>query len=111
MRVKFEREPSPDAFTVTHDSVRLERPEDVSEWRTQLLSEAEAAIARLRRAGIPYVIIGGVAFYKRKEIKDILAYLKLIVNPRDAESLLRVINVPARGIGDTTRGQLVDAGL
>ncbi len=56
----------------------------------------------MRRAGIPYVIIGGVAFYQRKEIKDVLAYLRLIVNPKDEESLLRVINFPARGIGDTT---------
>ena len=56
----------------------------------------------LRRNGIPYVIIGGVAFYKRKEIKDVLAYLKLLANPKDDESLLRVINVPARAIGDTS---------
>jgi DNA helicase-2/ATP-dependent DNA helicase PcrA len=56
----------------------------------------------LRRNGIPYIIIGGVAFYKRKEIKDVLAYLKLLANPKDDESLLRVINVPARAIGDTT---------
>ncbi|MBK7259913.1 MAG: UvrD-helicase domain-containing protein [Ignavibacteriae bacterium] len=56
----------------------------------------------LRRNGIPYVIIGGVAFYKRKEIKDVLAYLKLLANPKDDESLLRIINVPARAIGDTT---------
>lgn len=56
----------------------------------------------LRRNGIPYIIIGGVAFYKRKEIKDILAYLKLLANPKDDESLLRVINVPARSIGDVT---------
>lgn len=56
----------------------------------------------MRRSGIPYVIIGGVAFYQRKEIKDVLAYLRLIVNPKDEESLLRVINFPARGIGDTT---------
>jgi len=53
----------------------------------------------LRRSGIPYMIVGGVAFYKRKEIKDILAYLSVIANPKDSESLLRVINVPARGIG------------
>lgn len=56
----------------------------------------------LRRNGIPYVIVGGVAFYKRKEIKDILAYLRLVANPTDEESLLRIINVPARSIGDTT---------
>ena len=56
----------------------------------------------LRRNGIPYIIIGGVAFYKRKEIKDVLAYLKLLANPKDDESLLRIINVPSRAIGDVT---------
>ena len=60
----------------------------------------------LRRSGIPYIIVGGVAFYKRKEIKDILSYLSVIANPADTESLLRVINVPARGIGDTTVGKI-----
>src|SRR5690606_23747723 len=53
----------------------------------------------LRRSGIPYRIIGGVRFYERKEIKDALAYLRLILNPHDDVSLRRVINVPARGIG------------
>lgn len=56
----------------------------------------------LRRNGIPYIIVGGVEFYKRKEIKDVLAYLRLIVNPKDDESILRIINVPTRGIGNTT---------
>ena len=56
----------------------------------------------LRRNGIPYVIIGGVEFYKRKEIKDVLAYLRVIANPKDEESLRRIINVPVRGIGETT---------
>jgi len=53
----------------------------------------------LRRAGIGYKIIGGVRFYERKEIKDALAYLKLVLNPHDDVSLRRVINVPARGVG------------
>src|SRR5687767_15355661 len=53
----------------------------------------------LRRAGIAYKIIGGVRFYERKEIKDALAYLRLVLNPHDDVSLRRVINVPARGVG------------
>ncbi|WP_300346893.1 DNA helicase PcrA [Clostridium sp.] len=56
----------------------------------------------LRRAGIPYRIFGGLKFYDRKEIKDILSYLKILVNPKDAISLRRIINVPKRSIGDTT---------
>jgi len=62
----------------------------------------------LRRAGIPYVIVGGIEFYKRKEIKDVLAYLRLIVNPKDEESLLRVINYPPRGIGETTINKVIE---
>lgn len=58
------------------------------------------------RAGIPYRIIGGVKFYARKEIKDIIAYLHLVVNPNDTISLLRVLNVPSRKIGLTTIGKL-----
>ncbi|WP_003543223.1 DNA helicase PcrA [Desulfotomaculum nigrificans] len=53
----------------------------------------------LLRAGIPYTIFGGLKFYERKEIKDLLAYLRVIVNPADSQSLLRIINVPKRGIG------------
>lgn len=63
---------------------------------------------QLRRGAIPYRLVGGVSFYARKEIKDALAYLRLLVNPTDAASLRRVINVPARGIGDTTIDKLVE---
>src|SRR3989337_2159977 len=52
--------------------------------------------------GVPYQIFGGTEFYERAEIKDLLAYLKTIVNPRDQESMLRIINVPRRGISDNT---------
>jgi len=55
-----------------------------------------------RRRGIPYVIVGGVEFYQRREIKNVLAYLRLLVNSRDDESLLRIINYPSRGIGETS---------
>jgi DNA helicase-2/ATP-dependent DNA helicase PcrA len=61
-----------------------------------------------RRTGVPYRIARGVAFYNRKEIKDVLAYLKLMVNPRDDLACERIINVPSRGIGSTTLARLRD---
>ena len=57
---------------------------------------------------IPYHIVGGIGFYSRKEIKDILAYLRLVYNEKDDISLLRIINVPKRGIGTTTQAKLID---
>ncbi|MBR6267983.1 MAG: ATP-binding domain-containing protein, partial [Selenomonadaceae bacterium] len=60
----------------------------------------------LMKAGIPYTMVGGLKFYDRKEVKDILAYLRVIFNPFDTVSLLRIINVPKRGLGTTSLGRL-----
>ncbi len=62
-------------------------------------SQSRAIEDALMREGVAYRIVGGVRFYERKEIKDTLAYLKLVINPFDDVSLRRVINVPSRGIG------------
>ncbi len=62
----------------------------------------------LRRENIDYLVVGGISFYKRKEIKDVLAYLKLIVNPNDNEAFIRIINEPPRGIGKVTISHLVN---
>ncbi len=62
----------------------------------------------LRKLSIPYKIYGGLSFYQRKEIKDILAYLRYTINPNDVEAVKRIINYPARGIGETTKGKLFD---
>lgn len=63
----------------------------------------------LRKENIPYRIYGGLSFYQRKEIKDVIAYFRVVANPNDEEAMKRIINYPARGIGDTTVGKIVEA--
>ncbi len=72
-------------------------------------AQSRALEDALRNRGIPYRIFGGLRFYDRKEIKDIMAYLRVLQNPSDLVSLRRIINVPARGIGDTTIEKLEQA--
>lgn len=72
-------------------------------------SQSRAIEDALRKRDIPYRIYGGLSFYQRKEIKDVLAYLRLVINPKDEEALMRVINYPTRGIGQTTLDKLVVA--
>jgi len=72
-------------------------------------AQSRAMEDALRKRDIPYRIYGGLSFYQRKEIKDVLCYLRLVLNPKDEEALIRVINYPARGIGDTTIEKLTIA--
>ncbi|MEZ7883748.1 MAG: 3'-5' exonuclease [Bacteroidales bacterium] len=69
-------------------------------------AQSRAVEEALRKRGIPYKIYGGHSFYERAEVKDVMAYLRLVVNPKDNEAFKRIVNVPARGIGDTTVGNL-----
>lgn len=71
--------------------------------QSRILEEA------LRKRGIPYKIYGGLSFYQRKEVKDVISYFRLIINPHDEEAFKRVINYPARGIGETTVAKLLTA--
>ena len=70
-------------------------------------SQTRAFEDALRRKNIPYRVFGGLSFYQRKEVKDLIAYLRLLINENDSEALSRIINFPARGIGDTTQNKLI----
>ena len=72
-------------------------------------AQSRAMEDALRKKDIPYRIYGGLSFYQRKEIKDVIAYLRLILNPKDEEALKRVVNYPARGIGQTTIEKIIVA--
>jgi DNA helicase II / ATP-dependent DNA helicase PcrA len=72
-------------------------------------AQSRAMEDALRKRDIPYRIYGGLSFYQRKEVKDVLCYLRLVINPKDEEALIRVINYPARGIGETTVEKLTVA--
>jgi len=98
-------------FVVGEIAARIERnkrrPKDFAILcRTN--EQPRAFEMELRRRKIPYVLMGGTSFYDRKEIRDVLAYVKLLVHPADEVSLLRIINVPARGIGQSTVRRLLD---
>lgn len=70
-------------------------------------SQTRAFEDALRRKNIPYKVYGGLSFYQRKEVKDLLGYLRLLVNENDSEALMRIINFPTRGIGETTQNKLI----
>ena len=99
-----------EAVAVTSEIERLVQTEEMSYtdmavlYRTNAQSRALEDV--LLRRGIPYQLIGGPRFYERREIKDVLAYLRLIANPRDAVSFARIVNVPRRKIGDRTVQEL-----
>ena len=76
-----------------------------SNWLSRSFEEA------LRKESIPYRIFGGMSFYQRKEIKDLLAYFRTVVNPDDEQALRRIINYPTRGIGTTTQQKLIELSI
>ena len=97
---------SEEGFLVTSDifDTRFSHQLNWSDFAVLYRTNAQSRIFEetLRRKNIPYKIYGGLSFYERKEIKDILAYFRIVINPEDEEALKRTINYPKRGIGDTT---------
>ena len=93
------------------NELRLRKDYDYADFAILYRTNAQSRILEeaLRKRGIPYKIYGGLSFYQRKEIKDIISYLRLIVNPHDEEAFKRVINYPSRGIGDTTVNKVIKA--
>ena len=102
-----------EAMIVTQDIKRL-KANDRCSWSDFAIlyrtnSQSRSFEEQMRKDGIPYRIYGGLSFYQRKEIKDVIAYFRLIANPNDEEAFKRIINYPARGIGDTTLGKIIQA--
>ena len=100
-----------EAMIVCQDIKRLKR-EDRCNWSDFAIlyrtnSQSRSFEEQMRKDNIPYRIYGGLSFYQRKEIKDVIAYFRLIANPDDEEAFKRIINYPARGIGDTTVGKII----
>lgn len=100
-----------EALIVTQDIKRLKRQNHCNWSDFAILyrtnSQSRSFEEQMRKDGIPYRIYGGLSFYQRKEIKDVIAYFRLIANPDDEEAFKRIINYPARGIGDTTVGKII----
>ena len=100
-----------EAMIVTQDIKRLKR-QDRCNWSDFAIlyrtnSQSRSFEEQMRKDNIPYRIYGGLSFYQRKEIKDVIAYFRLIANPNDEEAFKRIINYPARGIGDTTVSKII----
>ena len=97
------------ANKIRHLNVRENCPYD--DFAVLYRTNAQSRIFEeaLRKRSIPYKIYGGLSFYQRKEIKDVIAYFRLAINPNDEEAFKRVINYPARGIGDTTLNKIIGA--
>ena len=100
-----------EAMIVAQDIKRLRKQDHCNYSDFAILyrtnSQSRSFEEELRKDGIPYRIYGGLSFYQRKEIKDVIAYFRLIANPDDEEAFKRIINYPARGIGDTTVGKII----
>ena len=101
-----------EAIIVCNDIKRIRRQEkmDYADFAILYRTNAQSRSfeEQMRKDGIPYRIYGGLSFYQRKEIKDVIAYFRVVANPNDEEALRRIINYPARGIGDTTVGKIVE---
>ena len=88
-----------------HNSLQRKFTDFAILYRTN--SQTRAFEDALRRKNIPYRVYGGLSFYQRKEVKDLVGYLRILINENDSEALSRIINYPARGIGDTTQNKLI----
>ena len=101
-----------EAMIVCNDIKRIRKNEhcEFSDFAILYRTNAQSRSfeEQMRKDGIPYRIYGGLSFYQRKEIKDVIAYFRVVANPDDEEALRRIINYPARGIGDTTFAKIVD---
>ena len=101
-----------EAIIVCNDIKRIRRQDQASYGDFAILyrtnAQSRSFEEQMRKDGIPYRIYGGLSFYQRKEIKDVIAYFRLVANPHDEEALRRIINYPTRGIGDTTVAKITD---